>query len=83
VIQCDLIGMNITLMNEYIEYVADRLLVMLSYNKYYNTANPYPFMEAISLIGKNNFFEARSTEYTTAHTSDNMMKSTLNLLEDF
>ena len=83
VIQCDLIGMNITLMNEYIEYVADRLLVMLSYNKYYNTTNPYPFMEAISLIGKNNFFEARSTEYTTAHTSDNMMKSTLNLLEDF
>ena len=83
VIQGELIGMNITMMNEYIEYIADRLLVMLQYNKYYNTINPYPFMEAISLIGKNNFFEARSTEYTTAHTSENVTRSQINLLEDF
>ena len=54
---CKLIGMNAILMKQYIEFVADRLLVQLGYNKHYNSTNPFDFMEMISLEGKTNFFE--------------------------
>jgi ribonucleoside-diphosphate reductase beta chain len=47
-----LIGMNADLMNQYIEFVADRLLVQLRCDKVYNTANPFDFMDMISLQGK-------------------------------
>ena len=50
-IPCALIGMNSGLMNQYIEYVADRLLVLLGYNKIYNVGNPFDFMENISIEG--------------------------------
>lgn len=66
-IPCNLIGMNSILMNEYIEFVADRLLVQLGYDKYYNTANPFDFMELISLRPKSNFFEVRVGEYQMAN----------------
>jgi ribonucleoside-diphosphate reductase subunit M2 len=59
----DLIGMNSELMSEYIEFVADRLLVSFGYTKYYKTLNPFPFMDMISLEGKTNFFEKRVGEY--------------------
>ena len=58
-----LIGMNAKLMGEYIEFVADRLLQSLGCEKYYNAANPFDFMEMISLQGKTNFFEKRVAEY--------------------
>ncbi|KAG0438020.1 Ribonucleoside-diphosphate reductase subunit M2 B [Dictyocoela muelleri] len=58
-----LIGMNAKLMCQYIEYVADGLLVNLGFPKYYNAANPFDFMENISLLGKTNFFEKRVAEY--------------------
>ncbi|GAA3939542.1 ribonucleoside-diphosphate reductase [Chitinophaga oryziterrae] len=58
-----LIGMNSTLMSEYIEFVADRWLSELGYSKVYNTANPFDFMEMISLQGKTNFFEKRVGDY--------------------
>ena len=58
-----LIGMNATLMAQYIEFVADRLVVSLGYDKIYNTANPFDWMEMISLEGKTNFFEKRVAEY--------------------
>jgi ribonucleoside-diphosphate reductase beta chain len=58
-----LIGMNSTLMCQYIEFVADRLLVSLGCNKHYNATNPFDFMELISLQGKTNFFEKRVAEY--------------------
>ena len=61
---CKLIGMNATLMKQYIEFVADRLLVQLGYNKYYNSTNPFDFMEMISLEGKTNFFEKRVGDYS-------------------
>ena len=61
---CKLIGMNETLMSQYIEFVADRLLVQLGYNKYYKSANPFDFMEMISLEGKTNFFEKRVGDYS-------------------
>ena len=63
---CRLIGMNDKLMNEYIEFVADRLAVQLGYKKIYNTANPFSFMEMISIEGKTNFFERRVGEYALA-----------------
>ena len=60
---CRLIGMNSTLMSQYIEFVADRLLVQLGCDKHYNTQNPFSFMEMISVEGKTNFFEKRVSEY--------------------
>jgi ribonucleoside-diphosphate reductase beta chain len=62
----DLIGMNSKLMGQYIEFVADRLLVALGYAKIYNATNPFDFMEMISLQGKTNFFEKRVAEYQKA-----------------
>ncbi|KAG8830399.1 Ribonucleotide-diphosphate reductase (RNR), small subunit [Serendipita sp. 399] len=61
-----LIGMNATLMNQYIEFVADRLLVALGNEKVYNSPNPFDFMDMISLQGKTNFFEKRVSEYAKA-----------------
>jgi len=58
-----LIGMNEKLMKQYIEFVADRLIVALGYPKRYNTQNPFDWMELISLEGKTNFFERRVGEY--------------------
>src|SRR5687768_6822676 len=57
-----LIGMNSNLMSQYIEYVADFWLTRLGYAKYFNTPNPFDFMDAISLQGKTNFFENRVAE---------------------
>jgi ribonucleoside-diphosphate reductase beta chain len=61
-----LIGMNADLMSQYIEFVADRLLVELGCSKVYNASNPFDFMEMISLQGKTNFFEKRVAEYQKA-----------------
>ncbi|EMR10357.1 ribonucleoside-diphosphate reductase small chain [Pneumocystis murina B123] len=60
---CPLLGINARLMKQYIEFVADRLLVALGNNKYYNVTNPFDFMENISLQGKTNFFEKRVSDY--------------------
>ena len=65
-IPCRLIGMNSDLMKNYIEFVADRLLLQLGYNKMFDTKNPFDFMETISLNGKTNFFERRVGEYAKA-----------------
>ncbi len=59
----DLIGMNSRLMTQYIEFVADRLLISLGCSKAYGSANPFEWMELISLQGKTNFFEKRVGEY--------------------
>ena len=61
-----LIGMNCDLMKQYIEFVADRLLVELGCPKIYKRENPFDFMEMISLEGKTNFFEKRVGEYQRA-----------------
>lgn len=63
---CALLGMNSALMKQYIEFVADRLLLALGNQKYYNSANPFDFMESISLAGKTNFFEKRVGDYQKA-----------------
>jgi ribonucleoside-diphosphate reductase beta chain len=63
---CELIGMNAKLMAQYIEFVADRLCVQLGYPKIYHSANPFDFMERISLENKDNFFEKRVSTYAKA-----------------
>ncbi|KAF8721470.1 hypothetical protein AX14_010335 [Amanita brunnescens Koide BX004] len=64
-----LIGMNAKLMCQYIEFVADRLLVALGNEKVYNSTNPFDFMDMISLQGKTNFFEKRVSDYQKANVN--------------
>lgn len=71
-LSCDLVGMNSTLMSEYIDFVADRLMVALGYSKVYNAQNPFDWMELISLQGKTNFFEKRVGEYQKASVMANI-----------
>jgi ribonucleotide reductase beta subunit family protein with ferritin-like domain len=80
---CSLIGMSAPRMAEYIEFVADRLLVSLGYEKLWNTANPFPWMERISLEGKDNFFEKRVTNYALAGVGADATKMTFALDEEF
>jgi ribonucleotide reductase beta subunit family protein with ferritin-like domain len=61
---CSLIGMNAKMMSQYIEFVADRLAVQLGTQKIFGTANPFDFMDLISLEGKTNFFEKKVSEYS-------------------
>jgi len=70
-IACEMIGMNATLMKQYIEFVSDRLLMQLGYNKIWNSENPFDFMELISLRPKSNFFEVRVGEYAKSTISEN------------
>jgi ribonucleoside-diphosphate reductase beta chain len=80
---CSLIGMSAPRMAEYIEFVADRLLVTLGYPKIWETANPFPWMERISLEGKDNFFEKRVTNYAIAGVGVDQAKMTFALNEEF
>jgi len=78
-----LIGMNAKLMCQYIEFVADRLLVSLGYSKIYNATNPFDFMEMISLQGKTNFFEKRVGEYKKAGVAQSQESQKIRFDEDF
>ena len=66
-IPCSMLGMNADLMCSYIEFVADRLLTQLNYEKIWNSGNPFPFMERISIESKTNFFESRVSQYSKAN----------------
>ncbi|KAG5501723.1 hypothetical protein JIQ42_05575 [Leishmania sp. Namibia] len=79
-----LIGMNSELMAQYIEFVADRLLVSLGEEKHYNATQPFDFMEMISLQGKTNFFEKKVGEYQKAGVmSTEGTSKKFSLSEDF
>ena len=80
---CRLIGMNSDLMTQYIEFVADRLLVQLGYEKIWNSANPFDFMEMISMAGKTNFFEKRVAEYSKAGVGVSQSEMTFSLDSEF
>ena len=67
---CRLIGMNSGMMTQYIRFIADRLCVQLGYDKIYDEANPFPWMELISLESKKNFFEARNDAYALANKTN-------------
>ena len=62
-LKCDLIGMNSKLMKQYIEFVADRLMVKFGGEEIYRTENPFDFMSRINMNSKTNFFEKRSNDY--------------------
>ena len=78
---CRLIGMNSGLMGQYIEFIADRLIVQLGYDPIYNASNPFDFMELISVESKTNFFEKRVSEYALADKTVN--DDCFELSEDF
>ena len=78
-----LIGMNATLMSQYIEFVADRLLLSLGNEKFYNTENPFPWMELISLQGKTNFFEKRVGDYQKSGVLAERTTQVFSLNEEF
>ena len=78
----DLIGMNKDLMKQYLEYVADRLLVDLGVGKVYNSENPFDFMQNIAMENKTNFFEKRVSDYSKAAVGVNEGKS-FSIDEDF
>ncbi|MGB1104409.1 MAG: ribonucleoside-diphosphate reductase small subunit [Crocinitomicaceae bacterium] len=78
-----LIGMNADLMQQYIEFVADRLLGELGCDKVYNSTNPFDFMDMISIQGKTNFFEKRVAEYQKAGVLNSGENQSFSLDEDF
>jgi ribonucleoside-diphosphate reductase beta chain len=78
-----LIGMNAKLMSQYIEFVADRWLVELGYDKVYNATNPFDFMEMISLQGKTNFFEKRVGDYQKSGVLNAVESKAFTLDDDF
>jgi ribonucleoside-diphosphate reductase beta chain len=80
---CHLVGMNDKLMAQYIEFVADRLSSQLGYGKIYSTANPFDFMERISLEGKDNFFEKRVTSYAKSGVGKTANEMSFALDADF
>ena len=79
----NLIGMNATLMCQYIEFVADRLLVALGQEKIYQVENPFPWMDLISLQGKTNFFEKRVGDYQKSGVMAERQSQVFSLDEDF
>lgn len=79
----NLIGMNARLMMQYIEFVADRWLVELGYDKKYHATNPFDFMEMISLQGKTNFFEKRVGDYQKSGVLSSKEDQAFSLEEDF
>jgi ribonucleoside-diphosphate reductase subunit M2 len=58
-----LIGMNCTLMKQYIEFVADQLIAELDFSKVFRVENPFDFMENISLEGTTNFLDMTIGQY--------------------
>ena len=82
-LSCELIGMNASLMSQYIEYVADRLLQMLGIHKVYHSSNPFDWMEMISVQGKTNFFEKRVGEYSNKANPNAEASSEISFDADF
>jgi ribonucleotide reductase beta subunit family protein with ferritin-like domain len=66
-IPCAMIGMNADLMKQYIEFVSDRLLIQLGYDKLWKVDNCFEWMELISMIPKANFFEIRNSQYNKSN----------------
>lgn len=75
--------MNSKMMIEYIQFVADRLIVMLGYEKHYRVENPFDFMQMLSLQGKTNFFEKKVSEYQKSSVLSKKKEDEFNLDADF
>jgi ribonucleotide reductase beta subunit family protein with ferritin-like domain len=72
----DMIGMNSVLMIQYIEFVADRLLVALDQPKFYNSTNPFPWAIMMGMEGKTNFFERKIGDYQKSGVMNSLKQST-------
>ena len=61
------LGMNASMMEEYLNYIANRRLVQLGLpEEFPNSENPFPWMsEIMDLRKEKNFFETRVIEYQT------------------
>jgi len=79
----ELIGMNANLMTQYLQFVADRLLLSLGNPKYFNATNPFDWMDLISLSGKTNFFEKRVGEYSISGVGVDAEQQKFTLDADF
>jgi ribonucleoside-diphosphate reductase subunit M2 len=79
----ELIGMNSTMMCDYIKFCADRLLLCLGCDRHFKTGNPFKWMEMISLQGKTNFFEKRVGEYSKSGVGVNRADQTFTLDASF
>ena len=79
----DLIGMNCDLMKQYLEFVADRLLLDLKCEKIYNAENPFDYMQNIALQNKTNFFEKRVAEYAKANVGNKDSNNELSFNSEF
>lgn len=82
-ISCSMLGMNTDLMKQYIKFVGDRLMIQLGYGKIYNVANPFDFMEHISVENKTNFFENRVSAYNKAGVGGTAEDKEFDLDADF
>ena len=80
---CSLIGMNSRDMSQYIQFVADRLVVQLGFPKIYRASNPFDFMDLISLEGKTNFFEKKVSEYSKPGVGMNARDMEIRCDEEF
>ena len=80
---CSLLGMNADLMEQYIKFVADQLIVKLGYEKIWKVDNPFTWMEAISIEGKTNFFEHRPTQYQRADVNNKTKNEAFEISDDF
>ena len=81
---CELLGMNNKLMIQYIECIADRLLLMFGLEKVYHSENPFDWMELIAVQGKTNFFEKRVGEYANkANPNMDQEKNEIGFDDDF
>ncbi len=78
-----LIGMNSTLMSQYLEFVADRLLLDLGCDKKYNSENPFDFMQNIAMENKINFFEKRNPSYNKSSVGNTQEENSFSLDADF
>ena len=77
--------MNEDLMGQYLEYVGDRLMIYLGYEKLYGSKIPeaFAFMEQIGVLNKNNFFERRTSEYQMAHSGENTADWKFRILDKY
>lgn len=82
-VPCRLIGMNAQMMEQYVKFIADRMLMKLKCESLYKVKNPFDWMDLISMENKTNFFERRVSEYSRANMCVGATDEPIGLTEDF
>ena len=66
-----ILGLQVSVVREYLEYIADRRLETIQLPTQYGGENPFPWMsEVIDMPKEKNFFESRVTEYQQGGSLD-------------